>query len=127
MWEKQLVDPPIHYLVQNSTIPKLVLFILSVFWVLLFQSNGQFLVLCFWCIMFFTFLVLWVLSTDPARYVAVILFPIFSKFTYLFVWQQYSVVPALFGWVRMKMGLGLMGKLGGAWVVVWVSAWWGVF
>ena len=30
--------------------------------------------------------------------------------------QQYHVVPFRIGWVRVKMGLGLTGVLGRAWV-----------
>ena len=30
--------------------------------------------------------------------------------------QQYHVVPFRIGWVRVKMGLGLTGELGRAWV-----------
>ena len=37
--------------------------------------------------------------------------------------QQYSVVPCPIGLVQMKMGLGLIGKLGRAWVGAWYHAW----
>ena len=34
-------------------------------------------------------------------------------------------MPTLFSWVRMKMGLGLTGKLGREWVGAWlVMVWW---
>ena len=37
--------------------------------------------------------------------------------------QQYRIVLLPLGFVRAGFGLGLMGKLGHAWVGVWVVCW----